>query len=168
MGWPAPPQHALTGAPLSSSARWKRCAPPSALPGRQRTRTAIGVRSRWRGPRWESKRMPRRIPLGARCRWTKRSPWRWPSSTNSLDALGHRLDLRNAHDQRPSAVISRWPNSGRANQLLDGLKQLIQTERLEEVAITTPDYPLGFGLLQELLRGRGQDHRNFPRCGLMS
>src|SRR5215207_2633376 len=139
MGWPAPPQHALTGAPPSSSARWKRCAPHSALPGRQRTRTAIGVRSRLRGPRWESKRMLRRIRLGARCRWTKRSPWRWPSSTNSLD-VGHRHDLRNAHDlARDLLPSSRGANSGRADQLLDGLEQRIEAERLEEVAIATPD-----------------------------
>ena len=59
------------------------------------------------------------------------------------------------------------PDSRRPDQLLDGLQQRIETERLEDVTIATPDYPLRFSLLQELFRSGNQDHRNI-RASLTS
>ena len=67
-------------------------------------------------------------------------------------------------------MVNLWPvaDSGRTDQLLDGLQQRFETERLEEVAIATPDHPLRLGLLQEPLRGRDQDDRDIPGRGLVS
>src|SRR5688572_23395897 len=63
----------------------------------------------------------------------------------------------------PRPTCGRLPNSSRTDQLLDGLEQRIETERLEEVAVSTRDHPLLFSLLQELLGGRDQDHGNVAR-----
>src|SRR5215204_7559424 len=68
----------------------------------------------------------------------------------------------------PWSTCSRLPNSGRTDQLLDGLEQRIETKRLEEVTVATPDHPLRFRLLQELLRSRNQNHWNIARCRLPS
>src|SRR3712207_1753144 len=87
-----------------------------------------------------------------------------PSAIRLLPALCVSASSRH-HSNRirtwsPLQTCGRLPRSGWADELLNGLQQRIETERLEEVAVATPDHLLGFGLLQELLRGRDQDDGN--------
>src|SRR5215217_623853 len=70
--------------------------------------------------------------------------------------------------QPPWVTRRLLPDSGRTDQLLDGLEQRIETKRLEEVTVATPDHPLRFRLLQELLRSRNQNHWNIARSRLPS